>query len=163
MEQGGAERRKRRMGKEKRARRRWVIGKGVIGRGSSGNQWPEHCTHPSRFDGRAVFLTLGAQRTGATMANTGGIEHQHRAIPVRETLLRVERVISRTTQRSIWLQSEIGSSKSFGEGSACPLRRLIADRLIHFGRLTRLRWLINLRRGEFRHTHARSRQMLPEL
>src|SRR5712692_2097263 len=102
------------------------------------------------------------------MANTGGVEHPHRAIPLHSPLLRVERVISRTTQRSIRLQSEIGSGKSFGERSACPLSRLIADRLIHFrwstrlGWLTRFGWLINLRIGELGHTHARSRQLLPE-
>src|SRR5260370_8561204 len=78
------------------------------------------------------------------MANAGGIEHPHRAIPLPSTVLRVERVISRTTQRSIWEQSEIGSGKSFGEGSACPLRRPIADRLTRLRRLTRLHWLIPL-------------------
>src|SRR5450756_2388591 len=108
-----------------RARRHWLMEERFIGRGRRGSPWPEHGTHPSRFDGRAVFLTLRAQRTGATMANTGGIEHPQRAIPLRSPLLRVERVISRTAQRSIWLQSEIGSSKSFGEGSACPVSRLI--------------------------------------
>src|SRR5260370_33758842 len=109
------------------------------------------------------------------MANAGGIEHPHRAIPLPSTVLRVERVISRTTQRSIWEQSEIGSGKSFCEGSACPLRRPIADRLIRFRRLTRLDSLIrlhrltrldrhiNLRIVEFRHTHARSTHMMPGL
>ena len=97
------------------------------------------------------------------MANAGGIEHPHRAIALRSPLLRVERVISRTTQRSIWEQSEIGSGKSFGEGSACPLRRPTADRLIRFRRLTRLHRLMKLRIGEFRHTHAGSRHLQPEL
>src|SRR5256885_3192043 len=103
------------------------------------------------------------------MANAGGIEHSHRAIALHATLLRVKWVISRTPQRSIWLQSEIGSGKSFGEGAARPLSRPIRDRLIclhrltHLHRLTRLHWLINLRRGEFRQTHAGSRHLLPEL
>src|SRR5712691_10594923 len=103
------------------------------------------------------------------MANAGGIEHSHRAIALRSPLLRVERVISRTPQRSIWLQSEIGSGKSFGEGAACPLSRPIADRLICLRRLIRFRrhtrpgWLITLRIRELGHTHARSRQLLPEL
>ena len=97
------------------------------------------------------------------MANAGGIEHPHRAIALRSTLLRVEWVIGGTTQRSIRLQSEIGSGKSFGEGSACPLRRPIGDRLIRFHWLTRLHRLINLRIGEFRQTHAGSRHLLPEL
>jgi hypothetical protein len=78
-------------------------------------------------------------------------------------------VIGGATQRSIWLQSEIGSGKSFGEGSVCPLSRPIADRftrlhrLIHPHRFTRLHRLINLSIGEFRQTHAGSRHLLPEL
>jgi hypothetical protein len=36
---------------------------------------PEHGTHPSRLERRARFLTLFAQRTGAAMANAGGIQH----------------------------------------------------------------------------------------
>src|SRR5712691_10128050 len=97
------------------------------------------------------------------MANARGIKHPQRAIALRSPLLRVERVISRTTQRSIRLQSEIGSDKSFGERSACPLSRLIADWLIRVRGLTRLGWLITLRRGELGHTHASSRHLLPEL
>jgi hypothetical protein len=46
------------------------------------------------------------------MTNPGGIEHPHRAIPLRSTLLRVEWVIGGTTQRSIRLHSEIGSGTS---------------------------------------------------
>ena len=109
------------------------------------------------------------------MANAGGIEHPHRAITLRSTLLRVEWVIGGTPQRSIWLQCEIGSGKSFGVGSACPLRRPIGDRLICLHQLTRLHRLIclhqltrlhrliNLRIGQFCQTHGRSRHLLPEL
>src|SRR5258708_3581224 len=103
------------------------------------------------------------------MANAGGIEHPHRAIALRSTLLRVEWVIGGTTQRSIWLQSEIGSGKSFSEGSARPLSRPIGDRLICFHqrtglhRLTRLHRLINLSIGQFCQTHGRSRHVLAEL
>jgi len=103
------------------------------------------------------------------MANAGGIEHPHRAIALRSPLLRVEWVIGGTTQRSIWLQSEIGSGKAFGEGSARPLSRPIGDRLICFHqrtglhRLTRLHRLINLRIGQFCQTHGRSRHVLAEL
>ena len=87
------------------------------------------------------------------MANAGGIEHPHRAIALPSPLLRVEWVIGGTTQRSIWLQSEIGSGKSVGEGAACPLSRPIGDRLIclhqlsGLQRLTRLHRLIKLRIG----------------
>jgi hypothetical protein len=87
------------------------------------------------------------------MANAGGIEHPHRAVALPSTLLRVEWVIGGTPQRSIWLQSEIGSGKSFGEGAACPLSRPIGDRRICFHqltglqRLTRLHRLIKLRIG----------------
>src|SRR5258706_11082367 len=97
------------------------------------------------------------------MANAGGIEHPQRAIALRSPLLGVEGVIGGTTQRSIWLQSEIGSGKSFGEGSACPLSRPLADRFTRLHRLTHLHRLINLSIGEFRHTHAASRHLLPEL
>ncbi len=97
------------------------------------------------------------------MANAGGIEHPHRAIPLHSTLLRVEWVIGGTTQRSICLQCEIGSGKSFGEGSVCPLSRPIGDRRICLHWLTRLHWLSNLRIGQFCQTHGRSRPLLPEL
>src|SRR5258708_19636573 len=103
------------------------------------------------------------------MANAGGIEHPHRAIALRSTLLRVEWVIGGTTQRSIWLQSEIGSGKSFGEGSARPLSRPIGDRLICFHqrtglhRLTRLHRLSNLTIGQFCQTQGRSRHLLTKL
>src|SRR6266849_6674272 len=103
------------------------------------------------------------------MANAGGIEHSQRAIALHSTLLRVEWVIGRTPQRSIWLQCEIGSGKSFGERSACPLSRPIADGCICLYWLTRLHWLtrlyrlITLRIGQFCHTHGRSRHLLPEL
>src|SRR5947209_7262033 len=97
------------------------------------------------------------------MANAGAIEDPHRAIALRSTLLRVEWVIGGTPQRSIWLQSEIGSGKSFGEGAACPLSRPIADRRICLHRLTRLHRLINLSIGQFCHTHGRSRHVLAEL
>jgi len=97
------------------------------------------------------------------MANAGSIEHPHRAIPLRSTLLRVEWVISRTTQRSIWMQSEIGSGKSFGEGSACPVNRPIRDRCIRCRRFTGCRRFINLGIGEFCQTHGGRRQVLPEL
>lgn len=103
------------------------------------------------------------------MANAGGIEHPQRAIALRSPLLRVEWVIGGTTQHSIWLQSEIGSGKAFGEGAACPLSRPIGDRLICFHqltglhRLTRLHRLINLSIGPFCQTHGRSRHVLAEL
>src|SRR5713101_5526071 len=57
------------------------------------------------------------------MAFAGGIEHPHRAIALRSTLLRVEWVIGGTTQRSIWLQSEIGSGKSFGARIGVPIEQ----------------------------------------
>ena len=91
------------------------------------------------------------------MANASGIEYAHRAIALRSPLLRVEWVIGGTPQRSIRLQREIGSGKSFVVGSACPLRRPIGDRLSSLNRLT------NLRIGEIRQTHAGSRQVLAEL
>ena len=52
------------------------------------------------------------------MADACGIEDPHRTIPLRSTLLRVERVISRTEQGPIRLENEICSGKSFGGGLA---------------------------------------------
>src|SRR5579859_949673 len=100
------------------------------------------------------------------MANTGGIEHSHRAIPLRSPLLRVEWVIGGTPQRSIWLHGEIGSGKSFGERSACPLSRPIADRLTRFHWLTRFRrlirfhWLTRFRRLIRFHWLTRFRRLI---
>jgi hypothetical protein len=67
------------------------------------------------------------------------------------------------------LESEIGSSKSFGVGSACPLRGPIADKLTPLNRLLSLNWLLSLNRllnqgiAQFCQTHGGSRQVLPEL
>src|SRR5258708_37745432 len=83
-----------------RARRCWLLGEWFIGWGSGGSQWPEHRAHAPRFAGGGVFLALCAQRTGATMADAGGIEHPQRAIALRSTLLRGERVIAGTPQRA---------------------------------------------------------------
>ena len=57
------------------------------------------------------------------MADPGGREDSHRAIALRSLLLRVEWVIGGTPQRSIWLQSEIGSGKSFGARSGVPIEQ----------------------------------------
>jgi len=69
-----------------------------VGRGR-----PEDGTHPSWLGRTAAFLTLRAQGTGAAMADASSIQHPQRAIALRPSLLRVERVIGGTAQGSVGL------------------------------------------------------------
>ena len=57
-----------------------------------GGARPEHSTYPSRLECRARFLTLFAQRTGAAMANAGGIQHAQGAVTFWPTFLHKERM-----------------------------------------------------------------------
>ena len=51
-------------------------------------------------------MTLRAERTGATMAKTGCIQHPHRAIALWSALLWIERMIGGTMQRPIRLREK---------------------------------------------------------
>ena len=90
-----------------------------------GRERPEHRTHPPRLDAGMAFLTLGTQRTGATMAKAGSIEHANGALALRSPFLWIQRTIGGTAQRPIGLQSKSGASKAMGKGRACPLGRPI--------------------------------------
>src|SRR5437588_7299776 len=80
------------------------------------------------------------------MAQTSGIENPQRAMWFQPALLRIQGMACRTPQGPIGLESEIDSSKSFGVGSACPLRWPIADKLAPLNRLLSLNWLLSLKR-----------------
>ena len=72
-----------------------------------------------------AFLTLRAQGTVSTMANTCGIQDPQGAMAFGPALLGIERVISRATQRPIRLQDKSGAGKASGKGRTCPLGRSI--------------------------------------
>src|SRR5579875_1334425 len=80
------------------------------------------------------------------MTNTRRIQDSYRAITLRTTLLRVERVIGWATQSPIWLRRKCGAGKAMGKGGAGPLRWPI-----HNGRRKRLRRfrLVNRRYFDF--------------
>src|SRR5258708_15980155 len=78
------------------------------------------------------------------MAQTSSIQHTQRAMWFPSSLLRIQGMACRTAQGPIGLESKIGSSKSFGVGSACPLRTPIADKLISLHGLLSLNWLTSL-------------------
>src|SRR6266700_6621284 len=83
---------------------------------------PEHGTHPSRLERRARFLTLFAQRTGAAMANAGGIQHAHGAVAFWPTFLHKERMACWAAQRPIGLRRKHGTRKPMRKGGSRPVR-----------------------------------------
>ena len=83
---------------------------------------PEHCTHPSRLERRARFLTLFAQRTGAAMANAGGIQHAQGAVAFWPTFLHEERMACWAAQRPIGLRGKHGTGKPMHKRGSRPVR-----------------------------------------
>ncbi len=83
---------------------------------------PEHGTHPSRLERRARFLTLFAQRTGAAMANAGGIQHAQGAVTFWPTFLHKERMACWAAQRPIGLRGKHGTRKPMRKGGSRPVR-----------------------------------------
>ena len=57
------------------------------------------------------------------MTDASGIQHPQRAIPLGTPLLEVERVVGRTAQRPIRLQSKSGTGKTSGKRGTGPLGR----------------------------------------
>ena len=70
-----------------------------------------------------MFLTEGAQGTGATVSDAGSIEHAHRSIVFGASFLRIERGPLPTTQRAIRLREKVVSPKASSSRSTCPLWR----------------------------------------
>src|SRR5690349_13585657 len=89
---------------------------------------PEYRTHPPRLAAFGTFLTLSAQRTGATMADACSVEHAEGAVVLRPALLWIERMISGTAQRSVRLRSKSGPWKATRERGTCEFRRTILNR-----------------------------------
>ncbi len=83
---------------------------------------PEHCTHPSRLERRARFLTLFAQQTGAAVANAGGIQHAQGAVTFWPTFLHKERMACWAAQRPIGLRGKHGTRKPMRKGGSRPVR-----------------------------------------
>src|SRR6266849_7421651 len=89
---------------------------------------PEDGTYPSRLERRARFLTLFAQRTGAAMAKTGGIQHAHGAVAFWPTFLHKERMACWAAQRPIGLRGKRGTRKSMRPAGSRPVRRPVGRR-----------------------------------
>jgi hypothetical protein len=66
--------------------------RGVRGRRGT---WPEHRTHPSRFESGGAFLTLRTQGAGSTISNARGIPNPQRAIALGAPGLRIQGMESR--------------------------------------------------------------------
>ena len=62
------------------------------------------------------------------MADACGIQHPQGAIPLGTPLLKIQRVVGRATQGSIWLRSKGGTGKAMRKGDPSEFRRAIDDR-----------------------------------
>jgi hypothetical protein len=74
------------------------------------------------FGGGAMSLTLDAEGTGATVSNTGGIEHAHRPIVFGASLLGIERGSLPTPQRAVSLGEKVLSCQASSSRCTHPLR-----------------------------------------
>ena len=83
-------------------------------------QGMEQDAHLARF-GRcaAAPLALLPQRTGATIANAGGVDHPQTAIAFSAAFMRNQHVICWAPKRPIGLERKVGS----GEAASFPGRR----------------------------------------
>ena len=99
--------------------------KGCRGNHLIGRDGPENGTDPSWFGGGRAFLTLGTQRTCATITDASRIQQTVRTIALRSAFLRIERMVGRTKERAIRLKGKSGSWEASRKGSACPLRGAI--------------------------------------
>ncbi len=109
--------------------------------------------------------TLLVQRTGATMANPRCIQHAQRAIALWSPLLWIERMISRTPQRPVWLRKKSGTGNASRKRRAGEFRRSIRHRrrgLRDGSRLDERLRLIHLGRSKFRCAHGRGMQRMPK-
>src|SRR6266851_1088703 len=75
------------------------------------------------FGGGAMFLTLDAQGTRATVSDAGGIEHAHRSIVFGASFLRIERCPLPTPQRAVRLRKKVLPSQASCSRCTRPLRR----------------------------------------
>ncbi len=69
-----------------------------------------------------MSLTVDAQGTGATVSNTGGIEHTHRPIVFGASFLWIERCPLPTTQRAVRLRKKVVSPQASCSRRTRPLR-----------------------------------------
>jgi hypothetical protein len=69
-----------------------------------------------------MSLTLDAEGTGTTVGDPGSIEHPHRAIVFRASLLRIERGPLPTLQRAVRLREKILPSQASYSRCTRPLR-----------------------------------------